>query len=59
MIDVSMQDLTLQDADLLPTRETLYASNTFVTAFNLATAEGGVFGDADATAIQNVVVLGD
>jgi hypothetical protein len=58
MIEVSMRELSLQDADMLPTREALNSNRfTFVDvdAFNAAFAESHR-GDAVATAIQTIVV---
>lgn len=50
MIEVSTQELSLQDADLLPTREAL----SFIHATNVAVAIGR---NAHASAVQTIVVI--
>ncbi|HET6502172.1 MAG TPA: hypothetical protein VFG87_15555 [Amycolatopsis sp.] len=58
MIEVSMQELSLQDADMLPTREALDSNSfAFVHAVNVAIAEAEGDGDAIAKATQTIVVL--
>jgi hypothetical protein len=57
MIEVSKQDLSLQDADLLPTREALQANAAAVLAINAAVAHAHGAGAALARAVQTVVVV--
>lgn len=65
MSEVSIQELSLQDAELLTAREALGtwgghhhgAGHATINAFNLALADGGRCGDAFANANQTIVLL--
>jgi hypothetical protein len=53
---VSIYELSLQDAEVLPARETLSSVDTDINAFNTAVA-WPYDGDAAAQAHQTIVVL--
>lgn len=59
MSEVSMQELTLQDADLLPDREALQTPywNAVINAYNIAVAAPDSTGNALAHADQTIVVV--